>query len=138
MAEDRPDVRAFATWQLSESLAVVAPDGSSVRVLLGLQAGGMAHFELAAGEVAHAVMHRTVEEVWYVLSGRGRMWRKQADREEIVELAAGACLTIPLGTQFQFRAADDGPLSVVAVTMPPWPGEGDAVRVVGPWSGSLP
>lgn len=65
------------------------------------------------------------------------MWRKQAGREEIVELAAGTCRTIPSGTQFQFRAADDEPLDVGVVTIPPWPGEGEAVRVVGPRAGSL-
>jgi mannose-6-phosphate isomerase-like protein (cupin superfamily) len=123
----------FATLRLPTSPTTVAPDGSDVRVLLGLAGGGMAHFELAAGQVAHAVTHRTVEEVWYVVAGRGEMWRKQGDRQEIVVLEPGVCLTIPLGTHFQFRASPDEPVAAIAITMPPWPGEGEAVRVEGPW-----
>ena len=48
---------------------VVAPDGSDVRILPGLAGGGMAHFELAPGETSIAVVHRTVEEIWFFVSG---------------------------------------------------------------------
>ena len=123
----------FSTLHLPTDPTVTAPDGSDVRVLLGLSGGGMAHFELAAGKVAKAVTHRTVEEVWFVLAGHGEMWRKQGDREEIVPLQPGVCLTIPLGTHFQFRASASESVSAVAVTMPPWPGQDEAVWVSGPW-----
>jgi len=126
----------FATLQLPTDPTVTAPDGSDVRVLLGLPGGSMAHFELKAGQVAKAVVHQTVDEVWYVLAGRGEMWRSQAGREETVALVPGVCLTIPVGTRFQFRAAADQPVSAVAVTLPPWPGEGEAVFVEGPWAPS--
>jgi mannose-6-phosphate isomerase-like protein (cupin superfamily) len=129
-------VTGFATLQFPSQPTVVAPDGSNVRVLLSLSAGSMAHFELAPGQVSHAVVHRTVEEVWFVLAGCGEMWRKQGEREEIVPLEPGVCLTIPVGTQFQFRASAAQPVSAVAVTMPPWPGEGEAVAVTGPWAAS--
>jgi mannose-6-phosphate isomerase-like protein (cupin superfamily) len=124
---------AFASLQLPEERTVVAPDGSDVRVLLGLQGGGMAHFQLAAGQVAAAVTHRTVEEIWFVISGAGQMWRKQGQREEITDLLPGLCLTLPLGTHFQFRAAADTALSAIAITLPPWPGEGEAIAVCGIW-----
>jgi mannose-6-phosphate isomerase-like protein (cupin superfamily) len=123
----------FATSQLPSAPTLVAPDGSDVRVLLGLAAGGMAHFELGAGKTSRAVTHRTVEEIWYVVSGRGEMWRKQGQHEEIVPLAPGTCLSIPLGTHFQFRAAATAAVAIVAVTMPPWPGADEAVPVTGPW-----
>jgi mannose-6-phosphate isomerase-like protein (cupin superfamily) len=97
----------FATLRLPADRTVVAPDGSDVRVLLGNASGGMAHFELAAGRTARAVTHRTVEEIWFVVAGRGEMWRKLGDVEETVALEPGICLTIPLGTHFQFRAAAD-------------------------------
>jgi mannose-6-phosphate isomerase-like protein (cupin superfamily) len=51
----------------------------------------------------------------------------------VVALEPGVCLTIPLGTRFQFRTLGDEPLAAVAVTMPPWPGEGEAVVVDGAW-----
>ena len=52
-------------------------------------------------------------------------------------LEAGVCLTIPLGTSFQFRAFAGAPLAALAVTMPPWPGEGEARLVDGKWPATL-
>lgn len=124
---------AFASLQLPVEATVLAPDGSEVRVLLGLAGGGMAHFHLAAGQVARAVVHRTVEEIWYVLAGRGEIWRRQGEREEVTALAPGTCLSLPVGTRFQFRASAGEAVSVLGVTMPPWPGPDEAVLVEGPW-----
>ncbi len=123
----------FATTRLPAAPDVTATDGSEVRILLGLRGGGMAHFTLAPGETSTAVTHRTVEEIWFVVSGRGDMWRKHGTREAVVPLEPGVCLTIPLGTHFQFRAAAGEPLAAVAVTMPPWPGDGEAYVVEGRW-----
>lgn len=124
----------FETKQLPAAPDVVAPDGSDVRILLGLKGGGMAHFALAAGQTSKAVTHRTVEEIWFFVAGRGQMWRKQAGQEEIVDVHPGLCLTIPLGTHFQFRASGDETLAAIGVTMPPWPGEDEAVVVDGTWA----
>lgn len=61
------------------------------------------------------------------------MWRKSADgTEDITPLAPGTSLTIPVGTHFQFRAGNDG-FSAFGVTVPPWPGEDEAVFVEGKW-----
>jgi mannose-6-phosphate isomerase-like protein (cupin superfamily) len=98
----------------------------------------MAHFELPPGHTSTAVTHRTVEEIWFFLSGHGKMWRKQGEQEEVVTLAAGVCLTIPLGTHFQFRSFGDAALAALGVTMPPWPGEGEAVLVQGKWQPTVP
>jgi mannose-6-phosphate isomerase-like protein (cupin superfamily) len=126
----------FRTLPLPTQPTVVAPDGSDVRVLLALAGGSMAHFELARGAVSRAVEHRTVEEIWYVVSGRGEMWRRAGEHDEVVALQPGLCLTIPLGTRFQFRALGDEPLAAIAITMPPWPGGDEAVFVEGRWSPS--
>ncbi len=64
-------MRAFATTSLPVEPTVTAPDGCDVRVLLALGGGSMAHFELPAATTTIAVMPRTVEEIWYVVSGRG-------------------------------------------------------------------
>jgi mannose-6-phosphate isomerase-like protein (cupin superfamily) len=112
---------------------VLAPDGSEVRILLSLAGGSMAHFLLPAGQVSKAVRHRTVEEIWYVLSGLGEMWQSDSSNEQIIALSAGRCLTIPQGVAFQFRAGGNQPLAAVAVTMPPWPGDGEAEVVAGKW-----
>ena len=123
----------FETRSLPEQPDAVAPDGSNVRILLALQGGSMAHFELLPGGVSTAVAHRTVEEIWYILGGAGEMWRKQGNLEEIVPLAPGTSLTLPLGTAFQFRTTGSAPLTAVAITMPPWPGDNEAYEVEGHW-----
>jgi mannose-6-phosphate isomerase-like protein (cupin superfamily) len=124
----------FATMRIPVARTDVAPDGSDVRVLLGLKGGGMAHFELAPGETSIPVTHRTVEEIWLFVAGRGEMWRRQGQREEIVPVEPGVCLTIPVGTHFQFRSFGHEALAAIAVTMPPWPGKGEAIDdIQGRW-----
>ena len=130
--------RAWQTMCLPVQRTSIAPDGSDVRVLLGVGGGGMAHFELGPGETSIAVVHRTVEEVWYILRGRGEMWRCSYDVEEIVPLTRDVCLTIPLGTRFQFRSFGFEPLAAIGATMPPWPGEGEAATTDGPWEPTVP
>jgi mannose-6-phosphate isomerase-like protein (cupin superfamily) len=127
----------FETLALAEAPLVKAPDGSDVRPLVSLAGGSLAHFELAPGKTSIAVAHRSIEEIWFVIGGRGEMWRKGEEREEIAALAAGVSLTIPLGTAFQFRAFGAEPLTMVAITMPPWPGEAEAYQVAGRWPASL-
>jgi mannose-6-phosphate isomerase-like protein (cupin superfamily) len=103
----------FSTKRLSVDPDVIAPNGSDVRILLGLAGGSMAHFELAPGETSIAVAHRTVEEIWFFLGGRGEMWRKQDRREEVVSVDPGVCIR--------------------RWELPPWPGEGEAYPVGGKW-----
>ncbi len=97
----------------------IAPDGSEVRLLGGLCGSTMASFTLPAGACSEPIKHRTVEELWIVISGAGQMWRKQSDREEVVDPEPSMGLSIPLDTRFQFRAASDRPFVAVGVTMPP-------------------
>jgi mannose-6-phosphate isomerase-like protein (cupin superfamily) len=128
-----------ASTFLTDAPSVRAPDGSEVRPLCTIAGlGSFAHFTLQPGETAKAVSHATVQEIWFVTGGTGQMWRQQEGREPIVTvLRTGVCLTIPLGTRFQFRADAPGePLTVVAVTMPPWPDddEHEARREEGPWT----
>jgi mannose-6-phosphate isomerase-like protein (cupin superfamily) len=124
----------FATKPLGAEPDATAPDGTAVRLLPSLAGGSMAHFELPAGAVSHAVTHRTVEEIWYVLSGRGTLWRRSGEAEGVEAIGPGVAVTIPLGVAFQFRAEAGAPLAFLAVTMPPWPGMEEAVAVDGPWT----
>jgi mannose-6-phosphate isomerase-like protein (cupin superfamily) len=137
-AEEPSTSERFDTMRLPGTCDVVAPDGSDVRVLLRLAGGSMAHFELAPGRTSRAMTHRTVAELWYIVQGRGQMWRRDGDRQETVTLEPGICLSIPAGTHFQFRAAGSAALAAVAVTMPPWPGEDEARAVPGAWPVSEP
>jgi mannose-6-phosphate isomerase-like protein (cupin superfamily) len=123
----------FETKRVASAPDAIAPDGSEVRVLCQLSRGGVALFSLPPNAVSKAVAHHTVEEVWYIISGKGRMWRKLGDQEEIAELGPGVSLTIPTGTHFQFRCDGHEPLNAISATMPPWPGENEAFFVDGAW-----
>ena len=123
------------TKTLSAVPDAYAPDGSEVRLLAALDGGSFAHFTLPAGRVSAPVAHRTVEEIWYVVAGAGEVWRRLGAEESVTPVGPGVALTIPLGTHFQFRAGAEA-LSFVAVTMPPWPGEGEAYAVDGKWEAS--
>jgi mannose-6-phosphate isomerase-like protein (cupin superfamily) len=127
----------FETRQIAIAPDAIAPDGSEVRVLCGLSRGGLAQFSLPTHAVSRAVAHRTVEEVWHVVSGHGRMWRKLGEQEEIVELGPGVSLSIPVGTHFQFRCEGLEPLTILGATMPPWPGAEEACTVEGVWQATI-
>jgi mannose-6-phosphate isomerase-like protein (cupin superfamily) len=124
----------WQTARVQPSVDVLAPDGSEIRVLVDLPGGSMVHCTLAPGQVTQAVEHRTVEEVWFCITGHGQLWRACAEREEVVDLEAGVAVTIPVHTRFQFRATGDTPLEVVITTMPPWPGNDEAVAAAGRWA----
>jgi mannose-6-phosphate isomerase-like protein (cupin superfamily) len=124
---------AFGTLPLPAAPTTTAPDGTAVRPLLTLAGGSFAHFTLPAGAVSGAVRHQTVEEIWWIVSGEGEIWRAQHGRGTVEPLQPGVCLSIPLGTAFQFRSRGDTPLTFVAVTMPPWPGMEEDLAARGLW-----
>lgn len=119
LAGDRPDV--------------MAPDGSEVRILCALPRGSSALFTLPPGAVSKAIVHRTVDELWYFVAGHGRMWRSLAGEEKTEAVGPGTSLSIPAGAHFQFRCDGTEPLIAVGATMPPWPGPDEAVFVAGIW-----
>lgn len=123
---------------LPVAVDAIAPDGSHVRILCGTSRGSMAHFELGAGEISRPVKHRTVEEIWFILSGVGIMWRQAegSDPQE-TDLRPGVSLTIPTGTAFQFRNTGRVPLEAIGVTMPPWPGPDEAEEAEGAWEPNI-
>lgn len=131
--EGEAGVQAFATGRLGEAYDVLAPDGSEIRLLVSTDGCSMAHGSLGPGQVSRAIVHRTVEEVWYVTEGQGEVWRKQGGAEEVVEVGPGSALSIPVGAHFQFRTLGSDPFCFVMCTMPPWPGHEEAVRVADYW-----
>jgi mannose-6-phosphate isomerase-like protein (cupin superfamily) len=65
------------------------------------------------------------------------MWRKLDGHEQMTPVEAGLAVTLPVGTHFQFRSLGPEPLTAIGITMPPWPGEGEAYTVLGPWEPKL-
>ena len=124
----------FDTRDLPLKYDNLAPDGSEIRLLHTMTGGGLVHCTLPAGAVSKPVYHRTTEEIWYFLDGQGQVWRKQADREIVVDVYQGVSLTIPTGTQFQFRTVGESPLEFIIAGTPPWPGADEAVMLdKGKW-----
>jgi quercetin dioxygenase-like cupin family protein len=74
---------SFVTTRLGPIPDAIAPDRSEVRVLCSTGQGSLAQFTLPPQAVSKAMAHHTVEEVWYFLSGRGQMWRRLHDHEEV-------------------------------------------------------
>jgi mannose-6-phosphate isomerase-like protein (cupin superfamily) len=124
----------FDLKHLPTAYSYLAPDGSEIRLLPSMNGGGLAHCTLPPNSVSQAVRHQTVEEIWYFLGGEGQVWRRQSEREEVVDVQRGICLTIPVGAHFQFRNIGAEPLCFLIATMPPWPGPQEAVRVENHWS----
>ena len=122
-------MRMFETRHLPERYDDIAPDGSEIRLLAGMTSGGMCHCTLPVGRTSRPVYHRTVEEIWYFMGGQGQVWRKQDKQEQVLDVQPGMCVTIPTGTHFQFRNIGQAPLEFIIVTMPPWPGEGEAAKL---------
>lgn len=126
---------------------VIAPDGSAIRLLIGdahrATRASLCEVTLPAGRASRPVWHRQVEEIWYVLDGRGEVWRRpptgEADAVEperrVVAVGPGDALTIPTGWRFQFRASPEGALRFLCFTAPPWPGPDEArpSDESGPW-----
>ena len=125
-----------------EAPDATAPDGSEIRLLIDgrhlAQRASLCEVTLPAGQVSRPVRHWTVEEIWYVLEGRGRVWRSppasgsqpgnqpQETPDEIVEVGPGDALTIPTGWSFQFSAGAQTALKFICYTNPPWPGPEEA------------
>ena len=85
----------------------VAPDGAEVRLLARTENASTAHFRVHPGQVTHAVMHRSIDEIWYVTTGEGEIWMSNT----------GA---------FQCRNSGRVDLDIIAVQVPPWPGDDEA------------
>jgi mannose-6-phosphate isomerase-like protein (cupin superfamily) len=80
----------------------------------------------------------TVSEFWHVLSGEGRIWRRDESGEETTVLEPGVSIDIPVGTALQHRCTGVDPLEFLCVSMPRWPGDLEATLIEGPWAPTAP
>jgi mannose-6-phosphate isomerase-like protein (cupin superfamily) len=123
----------WETKRLSTKANNLAPDTSEIRLLAKISGVSLCHCTLHPRVVSKAIRHKTVEEIWYFMQGQGHVWRKLGDQEEIVDVTAGVSVTIPVGTHFQFRNIGWEPLCFLCVTIPPWPGKDEAIKVDDYW-----
>ena len=108
-----------------------------IRFLMDGPTGNMIHSTVPAGQINRATRHKSVSEFWFVLEGRGQIWRSDGQNTYTVDLVPGVSIDIPAGTAFQYRCDGAEPLTFICISMPPWPGDDEAVYVDGAWSATV-
>jgi hypothetical protein len=107
----------FGTARLPGRLVAAAPDGTAI-CTIQLPDGRLSHFEFAPGNISYALMHKSIEEKWYLLRERDKMWRTHESHEDIVPVEAGVCIARPLDTQFpDDEARTDGKWNLLSLSM---------------------
>lgn len=114
------------TVSLSEKADTHSPAGAEVRFMVEGTGGGMIHCTLPPFQVNKAVIHATVNEIWYVLSGHGEIWRDNGIESSVTTLITGTSIDISPDTVFQYRSVSDEALRFICVTMPPWSSDTEA------------
>jgi len=127
------DSRNMKTTLLPEKADAKSPAGADIRFLMDGATGNMIHSTVPPYQTNRATVHATVSEFWFVLAGRGEIWRDDGVTSAVTALVPGTSIDIPVGTAFQYRNAADQDLKFICITMPPWPGDAEARYVDGIW-----
>lgn len=122
---------------LSDTFDAKSPAGADIRFLMDGPTGNMIHSTVPAGQINRATRHKTVSEFWFVLEGRGQIWRSDGETSGTVDLVPGVSIDIPAGTAFQYRSDAAVPLKFICISMPPWPGDDEADYVDGIWTATV-
>jgi mannose-6-phosphate isomerase-like protein (cupin superfamily) len=121
------------TMRLPGSPDARSPAGANIRFLMDGRTGNMIHSTVPPRQTNKATVHSTVDEFWYVLEGRGEIWRDDGSESAVTLLVPGTAIDIPAGTAFQYRSTSDVELKFICISMPPWPGDSEASFVDGVW-----
>lgn len=121
------------TTHLPEHPDAKSPAGADICFLMDGERGNMIHSTVPPHKVNRATVHATVSEFWYILEGRGEIWRDDGVESFVTELLPGTAIDIPVGTAFQYRNVSDEDLKFICIAMPPWPGDSEATYVNGVW-----
>ena len=114
-----------------------SPAGADIRFIMDGDTGNMIHSTVPPKQTNRATVHATVSEFWYVLEGKGEIWRKKGSESGVTALVPGTSIDIPVGTTFQYRNIVDSDLKFICIAMPPWPGDSEATHVDGKWEPSV-
>jgi hypothetical protein len=77
------------TTILPEHPDAKSPAGADIRFVMACEAGNMIHSTVPPQQVNRATMHATVSELWFVLEGRGEIWRIDGDESCVTALVPG-------------------------------------------------
>jgi mannose-6-phosphate isomerase-like protein (cupin superfamily) len=125
------------TTMLPDEANGKSPAGADIRFLMHGTTGNMIHSTVPPHQTNRATVHATVSEFWYVLEGHGEIWRDDGDESNITVLVPGISIDIPVGTAFQYRNVSDVELKFICISMPPWPGESEALFVENIWQPTI-
>lgn len=118
---------------LKDKYDYLAIDKSEIRLLVKNDLGSLDHGTFAPGEVSIAGYHQTVQEFWYIISGRGQMWQKKGNDEKIFDLVPGSSIIVYPRTHLQFKNDGNEKLTFILVCLPPWPGKDEFIKIKGYW-----
>ena len=121
------------TTMLPDQTDAKSPAGADIRFIMDGQTGNMIHGTVAPRQANRATVHATVNEFWYVLDGRGKVWRDNGVESCVTVLVPGTSIDIPASTPFQYRNLSDKELKFICIAMPPWPGDSEASYLDGIW-----
>jgi mannose-6-phosphate isomerase-like protein (cupin superfamily) len=110
-----------------------SPAGADIRFIMDGETGNMIHSTVPPHQINKATVHSTVSEFWYVLEGKGEIWRDDGYDSGVTPLVAGTAIDIPVGTAFQYRNMKNSDLKFICIAMPPWPGDSEATYIDGKW-----
>ncbi|NQZ33868.1 MAG: cupin domain-containing protein [Oceanospirillaceae bacterium] len=125
------------TYTLTTEPDKKSPAGADVRFMMSSDTGGMIHSTVPPKQINKAVVHTSVNEIWYILEGHGEIWRDDKSHNQVTTLLPGTSIDIPAGTAFQYRNVSDQDFKFICVTMPPWPGEQECTYVDGHWQPTI-
>ena len=131
------DAEKMKTTLLPEKPDAKSPAGADIRFLMDGESGNMIHSTVPPHQINRATVHATVSEFWFVLEGRGEIWRDDGVDRCITDLVPGTSIDIPAGTAFQYRNVSDQELKFICIAMPPWPGDSEATYVDGIWEPTI-
>ena len=109
---------------------VDCPYGNVQRIVTGGD-GGIANVHLVRVTKGGAHYHQAYDEVYYVLSGRGRIWLG----DDVSELRPGAVVTIPAGLPHALEGDEGETLEFVIFGTPAMSIDDDRARPLKPAAG---
>ena len=127
------EITKIKTTKLPDQPDAKSPAGADIRYLMDGKTGNMIYSTVPPHPINRATVHATVDEFWYVLEGRGEIWRDNGLESSVSILDPGTSIDIPAGTAFQDRNVSHEELKFICISMPPWPGDAEASYVDGAW-----
>jgi mannose-6-phosphate isomerase-like protein (cupin superfamily) len=123
---------AHRTAFLKADPSYTSPGGASeIRLLLQRPEGELTHARCPEHRSSQPATVEHTVEMFFVMAGRGFLWRSLDDSEDVVELRPGRSALIPEVARFQYRSETD--LVFMVATLPQWKPENWRVVEGGPW-----